>query len=87
MEIERPLDLLKKYRGKEVIIRCKEDKIYRGILVCFDIHINLIIDKTKKTDDDEASLGTSFIRGENVCLIFPGKKWNTKTPLNPGHYI
>lgn len=75
MEIERPLDLLSKYKGKEVIVRCREDKVYRGRLICFDIHINLIIEKTKKiNEDEETSLGTSFIRGENVCLIFPGKK-------------
>lgn len=69
-KIDRPIDLLKEYLNKSVIVRCKDGKVYSGKLIAFDIHINIVLGKTKNFDDNE-NLGTSFIRGENVNIVFP----------------
>lgn len=60
-EIERPLDLLNNLRGKEVRIVLKDEKRdMEGILLAFDIHINLVIEIKKKN---------RFIRGERIAWI------------------
>ena len=65
-EIERPLDLLNNLRGKEVRIVLKDEKRdMEGILLAFDIHINLVIEIKKKN---------RFIRGERIAWI-ESKKW------------
>lgn len=75
--IERPLDLLNESKGKDILIYCKEDKIYQGKLIAFDIHINLALEKLKEVGNNGQilkNLGMSFIRGENIKLISPGEK-------------
>lgn len=43
--IERPLDLLNMGKDKKVSIRVKNNDLsLEGILLAFDIHINLVID-------------------------------------------
>jgi small nuclear ribonucleoprotein (snRNP)-like protein len=58
--IERPLDYLDQCKGKEVIVTLENGKEVTGILIAFDIHINLIVKTLDKI---------GFIRGDNVVFI------------------
>ncbi len=73
MEASRPLDTLNKSKGKRVIVELKGGKQYVGILNAFDIHINLVLDECEEREDNETKrkLGTAFIRGDTIIIIFP----------------
>jgi small nuclear ribonucleoprotein (snRNP)-like protein len=58
--IERPLDLLNALKGNEVIIILKNGKEITGILLCFDIHINLVVLENNIP---------KFIKGDEVRIV------------------
>ncbi|PIU76049.1 small nuclear ribonucleoprotein [Candidatus Pacearchaeota archaeon CG06_land_8_20_14_3_00_35_12] len=70
---ERPLDLLNSARGKEVIVQLKNEKQLTGILLAFDIHINIVLDNAKEIKDGEVkrSIGLTFLRGDTIIFISP----------------
>lgn len=70
---ERPLDLLNKAKGKEVLVQLKNDKQFVGKLLAFDIHINVVLESTKEVVDGEVkkNLGLTFIRGDTIIFISP----------------
>ncbi len=75
--IERPLDLLNDSKARKVLVYCKENKVYSGKLLAFDIHINLVLDNVKELDEKGEiikSLGISFIRGDTIKFISPSEK-------------
>ena len=62
--IERPLDLLNCCRGKTVLVHLKNNKVMEGVLLAFDIHINLVLEvkgKSKKS--------SKFVKGDCVILV------------------
>lgn len=61
MNIERPLDFLNDHKGKEVLVILKNgsDPV-KGILLAFDIHINIVLEIKKKD---------KFIRGDMIVSI------------------
>ena len=71
--IERPLDLLNASKGKEVIVQLKNDRQFVGVLKAFDIHINVVLDKTKEMHNGEVrkNLGLTFLRGDTIIFISP----------------
>lgn len=71
--IERPLDLLNSSKGKDVLVHLKGDKQFVGVLVAFDIHINLVLDNTKEIQDNEIkrNIGLTFLRGDTIIFISP----------------
>ena len=71
--IERPLDLLNESKGKEILIELKDNKQLVGTLLAFDIHINIVVDNTKETVNNELkrNLGLSFVRGNTILWISP----------------
>ena len=70
---ERPLDLLNKNKGKEVIVQLKNERQLVGSLIAFDIHINVILDNTKELVNGEVrkNIGIAFIRGDTIIFISP----------------
>lgn len=61
MNFERPLDLLNSFKGKEVWINLKKsEESFKGVLLSFDIHINLAVMVKEKY---------VFVRGENVKSV------------------
>lgn len=75
--VERPLDLLHESKGRKVLVYCKEDKVFSGKLLAFDIHINLALDNVKELNEKGEvlkSFGVSFIRGDTIKFISPGEK-------------
>ncbi|MBR9675383.1 small nuclear ribonucleoprotein [Candidatus Woesearchaeota archaeon] len=73
MEQSRPLDALNAARNKRVIVELKNGRQYVGTLKAFDIHINLVIEKTEEKVDGELKrkLDTVFIRGDTITLVTP----------------
>ena len=71
--IERPLDLLNNSKGREVLVHLKGDKQFVGILLAFDIHINLVLDSTKEMQNGEIkrNVGLTFLRGYTIIFISP----------------
>ena len=71
--IERPLDLLNVSKGKEVLVQLKGDKQFVGVLLAFDIHINVVLDNAKEIENGEVkkSVGLTFLRGDTIIYISP----------------
>ncbi|MBS3070835.1 hypothetical protein J4407_00855 [Candidatus Pacearchaeota archaeon] len=71
--IERPLDLLNNSKNKEVLVHLKGGNQFVGILVAFDIHINLVLDNTKEMQNNEIkrNIGLTFLRGDTIIFISP----------------
>lgn len=58
----RPLDFLNQFKGKKIDILCKDVKDpIEGILLVFDININLVIELPNKK--------RRFIRGDTVIFV------------------
>lgn len=59
--VERPLDLLNNLKSKPVLVLVKgKGERISGILVAFDIHVNLVLEIEGKL---------TFIRGESVIEV------------------
>lgn len=71
--IERPLDLLNQSKGREVLVQLKGDKQFRGTLLAFDIHINIVLDNAKEVQEGEVkkNIGLTFVRGDTIIFISP----------------
>ena len=71
--IERPLDLLNVSKGKEVLVQLKNNKMFVGTLVAFDIHVNVVLDNAREMENSETktNLGQVFLRGDTIIFISP----------------
>jgi len=71
--IERPLDVLNNAKGKEVLVQLKNNRQMVGILLAFDIHINVVLDNAKEIVDGEnkRNMGLTFLRGDTIIFISP----------------
>ena len=57
-------------QGKIVLLRLRNSKTIQGILIDFDIHMNLTMDDAEDiTDEKHASLGKILLRGDNILAI------------------
>ncbi len=50
---KRPLDILNNALGNPVIIKLKGERIFRGTLEGYDIHMNLVLDNAEELSDAE----------------------------------
>ncbi len=73
MEAARPLDALNETRGKRVIIELKNGKQFIGKLKAFDVHINVVLNEAEEKAGEQLlrKVGTVFIRGDTITIIFP----------------
>ena len=73
MEMSRPLDTLNKAKGKRVVVELKGARQYVGTLNAFDIHVNVVLTEAEERENNELKrkLGTVFIRGDTITIIFP----------------
>lgn len=58
--LERPLDLINQLKGKNIIVKLQDGKEISGVLVAWDIHINVVLEINKVL---------TFIRGDNILSI------------------
>lgn len=70
---QRPLDILNESLNGPVIVKLKDGRAFRGELQGYDIHMNLVLDKTEEIieGEDSKKLGTVVVRGDNVVYISP----------------
>jgi small nuclear ribonucleoprotein (snRNP)-like protein len=71
--VSRPFDLLNDALGKEALVILKAGRQVQGVLLAFDVHMNLVIDDAVLTDQDgtEKKLGRILVRGDTVVLVAP----------------
>ena len=71
--IERPLDVLNNAKGKAVLVQLKNNRQMVGVLLAFDIHINVVLDNAKEIVDGEnkRNMGLTFLRGDTIIFISP----------------
>lgn len=76
MTEKRPFDLLNSSLNKTVIIGLKEKVLVRGIMVSYDVHMNIVLEKAELLNEDNSvkqGLGKALIRGDNIVYISPSE--------------
>jgi small nuclear ribonucleoprotein len=67
-----PLNVLEKSVNKAVILLLKDGRTLEGKLTGFDEYMNMILEDTEETKDDQVRrLGTVILRGNNIVTIVP----------------
>jgi len=62
--------LMTSYQGKSVLLRLRNSKTIEGLLIDFDIHMNLTLNKAEDiTEEKHLSLGKILLRGDNILAI------------------
>jgi small nuclear ribonucleoprotein len=57
-------------QGKSVLLRLRNTKTIQGILIDFDIHMNLTLNNAEDISDEKhISLGKILLRGDNILAI------------------
>ena len=85
MNTGRPLDLLQKSIGSQVLVELKGQRKLKGKLRGYDQHLNLILEDADEiafnADMEQESvetIHTVIVRGDNVVIISPPPKKPTK---------
>jgi len=71
METVRPLDVLNRTKGKEVIVSLKTSEKFEGKLKAFDIHLNIVLFEVKEILEDgtKEKVGDLLIRDEKIINV------------------
>ena len=57
-------------QGKFVLLRLRDSTTIQGLLINFDIHMNLTLENAENiTDEKHLSLGKVLLRGDNILVI------------------
>jgi len=75
MAAQRPMDLLNRALGSSVLVSLKGGREFRGKLVGFDVHVNLVLEEAEEIQNGEPArrFGLMMIRGDNVVYISPAE--------------
>jgi len=70
---ERPLDVIHKSLDKDVLVLLKRGSEFRGRLIGYDIHLNVVLADAELVQEGETvkKYGKIVIRGDNVLAISP----------------
>jgi small nuclear ribonucleoprotein len=70
---ERPLDVIHKSLDKDVLVLLKRGNEFRGKLIGYDIHLNVVLADAELIQEGEVvkKYGKIVIRGDNVLAISP----------------
>ena len=73
MAERRPFDVLNSSLNNTVIIGMKGGYDFRGVMVAYDIHMNIVLEKAEQMKDGEVKrgVGTVLLRGYSVTFISP----------------
>jgi small nuclear ribonucleoprotein len=67
-----PTKILENSMNKKISLLLKDSRILEGKLTGFDDYMNMVLEGTEETYNDEVRrLGTIIIRGNNVVSISP----------------
>ncbi|MCK5660097.1 MAG: small nuclear ribonucleoprotein [Methanosarcinales archaeon] len=69
----RPLDVLNKALDNPVIVKLKGAREFRGTLIGYDMHLNLVLNDAQELIDGEntRTIGSLVVRGDNVVYVSP----------------
>ena len=63
-------NLMNQSKDKSLLLRLRNNKTVKGILVDFDVHMNLTLsDAEDVTEDNPIKLGKILLRGDNILAI------------------
>jgi len=73
MAERRPFDVLNNSLNNTVIVGMKGGYEFRGVMVAYDIHMNIVLDKAEQMKDGQVQrgVGTILLRGDSVTFISP----------------
>ena len=73
MTEKRPFDVLNHALNNTVVIGLKGGVAFRGRLVAYDVHMNLVLEKAELLEHNEVKqgIGTCLLRGDSVIYISP----------------
>ncbi len=68
----RPLDVLDRAKGDQVIAELKDGSTVTGKLRAFDLHLNMWLENASRNNDDgRTDYGKLLVRGDNVIVVSP----------------
>lgn len=73
MPEKRPFDILNSSLNNTVIVGLKGGVEFRGIMVAYDVHMNIVLEKAEHLVNGEVKrgIGTVLLRGDSVTYISP----------------
>lgn len=71
----RPFNVLDNSLNKPVMIKLKGGMEIRGIMVAYDVHMNLVLENAEQLENGEVKrkLGKMLIRGDNIIFFSPSE--------------
>ncbi|MDO9536746.1 MAG: LSM domain-containing protein [Thermoplasmata archaeon] len=67
-----PLNILERHVNKNVMLTLKDGRTLEGKLTGFDEYMNMILEDTEETKDEQVKrIGTVVLRGNNIVTIIP----------------
>ena len=67
-----PLNVLERNINKSVTLTLKDGRTLEGKLTGFDEYMNMILEDTEETKEDQVRrVGTVVLRGNNIVTIVP----------------
>jgi Small nuclear ribonucleoprotein (snRNP) homolog len=69
------LRLLDRSLGNQVLVRLRNGRLVRGVLVGFDKHMNVVLNPAEEVlqDGNSVRLGTVLVRGDNIVMLSPSR--------------
>jgi len=73
MTEKRPFDILNGALNNNVVVGLKGGRDIRGLMVSYDIHMNIVLEKAEELVNGEVKrgIGTVLLRGDSVVYISP----------------
>ena len=62
--------LMNNNKHKPILLRIRNNKTVKGILLDFDVHMNLTLDDAEEISEEKSvKLGKILLRGDNVLAV------------------
>ena len=73
MTEKRPFDILNAALNNNVVVGLKGGRDIRGLMVSYDVHMNIVLEKAEELANGEVKrgIGTVLLRGDSVVYISP----------------
>ena len=73
MAEKRPFDILNSSLNNTVIVGLKGGVEFRGLMVAYDVHMNIVLENAEQLFNGEVKrgVGTILLRGDSVTYISP----------------
>lgn len=73
MADKRPFDILNSSLNNTVIVGLKGGVEFRGTMVAYDVHMNIVLETAEQLVNGEVKrgVGTILLRGDSVTYISP----------------